>query len=185
MKLQTARLQTVLFGAAVLTVGFFLAQQGGLFRPKAVSAQTPSQVIQCEALRKHGDPGTKDCYQKLSTSRDLAIRAEGLWGLRDYQGANDAFQAAVKARPKDANLKVRWGRMFLEYSQPGDAEAEFKEALAIDENNAKALYGLALLASDVFGGDAAQLAEKALKADPTMVEARELLARIALEDNHP
>ena len=35
MKLQTAKLQTFLFGAAVLTVGFFLAQQGGLFRPKA------------------------------------------------------------------------------------------------------------------------------------------------------
>ena len=30
-----------------------------------------------------------------------------------------------------------------------------------------------------------ELAEKALKADPKMYEARELLARIALEDNHP
>jgi tetratricopeptide (TPR) repeat protein len=75
--------------------------------------------------------------------------------------------------------------MFMEYSQPGDAEDLFKEALEIDENNAKALYGLALVASEAFGGDAGQLAEKALKADPNMVEARELLARIALEDNHP
>ena len=184
-RLQTAKLQTVLFGAAVLAVGFFLAQQGGLFRPKPVAAQTSSQVLQCETLRKHGDPGSKACYQKLAMSNDLAIRAEGLWGLRDYQGANNAFQAAVKARPKDANLKVRWGRMFMEYSQPGDAEALFKEALAIDENNAKALYGLALVATEAFGGEADDLAEKALKADPKMVEARELLARIALEDNHP
>src|SRR5581483_11303143 len=127
----------------------------------------------------------KACYQKLSTSNDAAIRAEGLWGLRDYQNANAAFQSATKARPKDANLKVRWGRMFLEYSQPGDAADLFKEALDIDENNAQALYGMALVASDAFGGNAAQLAEKALKADPKMVEARELLARIALEDNHP
>ena len=185
MKLQTARLQTFLFGAAVLTVGFFLARQGGLFRPKQVSAQTPSQVIQCETLRKHGDPGSKACYQKLSTSNDLAIKAEGLWGLRNYQGANDAFQAAVKAHPKDANLKVRWARMFMEYSQPGDAQDLFKDVLEADENNAKALYGMALLATDVFAGDAAGLAEKALKADPKMYEARELLARIALEDNHP
>ena len=122
--------------------------------------------MQCEALRKHGDPGTKACYEKLSTSNDLAIKAEGLWGLRDYQNANNAFQAAVKARPKDANLKVRWGRMFNDYSQPGDAEDLFKEALAIDKNNAKALYGMALVASQSFGGDAAELAEKALKADP-------------------
>ena len=185
MKLQTAKLQTLVLVAAVLTIGFFLAQQGGLFRPKPVSAQTPSQVLQCEALRHHGDPGSTACYQKLSTSADLAIKAEGLWGLRDYQGSNNAFQAAVKARPKDANLKVRWGRMFMEYSQPGDAQDLFQEALKIDENNAQALYGMALLATDVFAGDASGLAEKALKADPKMYEARELLARIALEDNHP
>ena len=42
MKLQTARLQTVLFGAAVLSVAFFLARQGGLFRANPVAAQTPS-----------------------------------------------------------------------------------------------------------------------------------------------
>ena len=185
---QSGKLQTILFAAAVLSVGFFLARQGGLFRPKAVDAQNSQvsqQVMQCENLRKHGDPGTKACYQKLSTSNDLAIKAEGLWGLRDYKSANDAFQAAVKARPKDANLKVRWGRMFMEYSQPGDAADLFKEALELDENNAKALYGLALVATEVFGGNAGELAEKALKADPNLVEARELLARIALEDNHP
>jgi len=174
----------VLLGAALFFAGLFVLQRV-LLRPKPVEAQTPSQVVQCENLRKHGDPGTKACYQKLSTSNDAAIRAEGLWGLRDYQNANAAFQSATKARPKDANLKVRWGRMFLEYSQPGDAADLFKEALDIDENNAQALYGMALVASDAFGGNAAQLAEKALKADPKMVEARELLARIALEDNHP
>ena len=193
MRPQTSRLQTILFAAAVLSVAFFLARQGGLFRVNPVAAQNSSQgsqqvsqqVTQCENLRKHGDPGAKACYQGLSTSKDLAIRAEGLWGVRDYQGANNAFQAAVKARPKDANLKVRWGRMFIEYSQPGDAAALFKEALVIDENNAKALYGMALVASDAYEGDASEFAEKALKADPKMFEARELLARIALEDNHP
>jgi len=184
-RLQTAKLQTALFVAALLSVGFFLARQGGLFRPKPVSAQMPSQVLQCENLRKHGDPGTKTCYQALSTSKDLAIRAEGLWGIRDYQGANNNFRDAVKARPKDANLKVRWGRMFIEYSQPADAAELFKEALDIDENNAKALYGMALVSSEAFEGNAAEFAEKALKADPNLVEARELLARIALEDNHP
>lgn len=185
MKPQTSRLQTALFVAAVLAVGFFLARQGGLFRPKPVSAQMPSQVVQCENLRKHGDPGTKACYQGLSTSKDVAIRAEGLWGLRDYFPANDAFRDAVKARPKDANLRVRWGLLYVENSLPGDAAALFKEALEIDPNNAKALYGMALVASDAYEGDAADFAEKALKADPKMFEANELLARIALEDNHP
>ncbi len=178
------KLKPVLLGAAVFFVGLFLVQRG-TFRATPVEAQTPSQVVQCETLRHHGDPGTKACYQKLSTSSDLAIKAEGLWGLRDYDGANNAFRDAVKARPKDANLKVRWGRMFMEYSQPADAQDLFQEALKIDENNAQALYGMAQLATDVFAGDASGLAEKALKADPKMYQARELLARIALEDNHP
>src|SRR5689334_20655006 len=113
MKLQPAKLRTILFAAAVLAVAFFLARQGGLFRPKPVSAQTSPLVLQCQNLRKHGDPGTKACYQKLAASNDLAVKAEGLWGIRDFQGANAAFQAAVKARPKDANLKVRWGNLYL------------------------------------------------------------------------
>ena len=92
------KLQSALFAAAVLSVGFFLAQRGGLLRPKPVSAQTSSQVTQCENLRKHGDPGTKACYQALSSSKDLAIRAEGLWGLRDYFPANDAFRADIVRR---------------------------------------------------------------------------------------
>jgi len=189
MKLPSANLQTVLFAAAALSVGIFLAQRGGLFHATPVAAQgtsqVPPQVLQCENLRKHGDPGTKTCYQGLARSSDLAIRAEGLWGIRDYQGANNSFQAAVKARPKDAYLKVRWGLMYNEYSQPGDAADLFKEALDLDKNNAKALYGMALVASDAFEGNAAEFAEKALKADPNLVEARELLAKIALEDNHP
>ena len=178
------KLKPVLLGAALFFAGLFLVQRG-LFRTTPVEAQTPSQVLQCENLRKHGDPGTKACYQKLATSNELAIRAEGLWGLREYQDANNAFRDAVKARPKDGNLKVRWGMMYNEYSQPGDATDLFKEALDIDANNARALYGLALVASDAYNGDAADLAQKALKADPKLAEARELLARIELEDNHP
>src|SRR6185295_15678535 len=142
------KLQTTLLVAAVLSVGIYLVQRGGMFRATPVAAQTSSQVMQCEALRKHGDPGTTACYQALSRSRDLVLKAEGLWGLRDYFPANDAFRDAVKAKPKDANLKVRWGMLYVENSLPGDAADLFKEALEIDPNNAKALYGMALVASD-------------------------------------
>ena len=130
MKLQTPDCKRPVWGRGAL--GGLVPGPAGRTVPReagrganAVSASDRS----ARTLRKHGDPGTKACYQKLSTSNDLAIKAEGLWGLRDYQGANNAFQAAVKARPKDANLKVRWGLMFNEYSQPGDAEDLFKEAL--------------------------------------------------------
>src|SRR5262249_39431282 len=147
------KLETTAFVATLVVLGGFTAFRKGLFTPAPVSAQTNDQVTQCENLRKHGDPGELPCYQKLAQSRDLAIRAEGLWGIRDYQSANDAFRDAVKAREKDANLRVRWGMMYLDHWQPGIASDLFNEALMIDEKNARAYLGQALVFSDAFAGN--------------------------------
>jgi tetratricopeptide (TPR) repeat protein len=140
---------------------------------------------QCATLRRHGDAGATACYQRLSRAVDPAVRAEGLWGLRDYKGANDAFQAAVKLRPKDPNLLVRWGNMYREHWQPSDASDLFNEALKMDSKNAQAMLGLARVMSESFSGKAGEYAEQALKNDPKLFEANELLARMALEDNNP
>ena len=148
-----------------------------------LAAQT-ADLAKCAALRHHGDPAERQCYQGLTRSNDPGIQAEGYWGIRDYKAANDAFRAAVKAKPKDPGLRVRWGRMYLEHWQGGDADDLFGEALAIQKDYAPALYGEALHASESFEGKAAALAEAALKSDPKLVEARELLARMALEDNN-
>jgi cellulose synthase operon protein C len=126
------------------------------------------------------------CYQKLAASPDPYIRAEADWALRRFKEANDAgFREAVKAQPKNAGYRVRWGRMLLERAQPQDAQDLFLEALEIKDDHAGAILGLALLASEGFEGKAAELAQKALEADPKLVEARVLLATIALEDNDP
>src|SRR5437868_2076138 len=139
----------------------------------------PAAVKECETLRHHGDPSAKECFQKLSRSADAATRAEGLWGLKDYNGANDAFQAAVKARPKDANLLTRWGLMYLEHWQPSDASDLFGEALKAEEHNPNALLGMARVMSESFEGKAGNYAEMALKYDPKLYQAYELLARMA------
>src|SRR5579863_4994091 len=101
-------------------------------------------LAQCQALHKHGDAGEIACWQKLSQSTNLGLKAEGLWGLKNYLGANDAFRDAVKARDKDANLRVRWGRLFLDPAVPkgpviDTASDLFQEALKIDPKNAQAL----------------------------------------------
>ncbi len=112
-------------------------------------------------------------------------QAEALWRAHDYAAANTHFRALVEANPKNANLKVRWGRLFLERFNAADAEGLFKEALAIDPKNAGALLGLALVAEANFEGSAADNARKALASDPSLVEARELLAKLGLEENDP
>ena len=71
----------------------------------------------------------------------------------------------------------------LDHGQPDDAAELFNEALELKKDCAGAYLGLALVADDEFGASAAELAQTALKFDPKLVEAQELLARLALEDN--
>jgi tetratricopeptide (TPR) repeat protein len=142
-------------------------------------------LADCRAAAHHGQTAQAHaCYQRLANSGDAYLRAEGLWALRDFNGANEAFRAAIKQQPKNADYKVRWGRMYLDHWQPKDAADLFGEALEINANNAGALLGLARIAADNWDHKAADFAQKALKADPKLVEAQELLARVALEDNN-
>jgi cellulose synthase operon protein C len=149
----------------------------------SLSAQT---LDTCRELRHRGKLQEEStCYLKLAGSKDPYIRAEAAWAMRLFPDANVEFREAVKAQPKNADYRVRWGRMFLERVQPKDAQDLFVEALEIKDVHAGAILGLALLASEGFEGKAGDLARKALEVDPKLVEARVLLASIALEDNDP
>ena len=110
-------------------------------------------------------------------------QAEKLWKARDYFGANDVFKALIAKYPENADYRVRWGRLMLDHGQPDDAADLFNEALEIKKDCAGAYMGLALVAEDVFEARGEELARTALKLDPKLVEAQELLARFALEDN--
>ena len=112
-------------------------------------------------------------------------RAESLWKLHNYDAANTAFRDLVKTHPKNADYRVRWGRLFLERFNPAEAAKLFGEAITIKKDHPGALLGLALVAADGFEAKAVEYAEQALAADPKLIEARVLLARLALEDNDP
>jgi cellulose synthase operon protein C len=112
-------------------------------------------------------------------------RAESLWKAHQYKEAGTLFESLVKINPKNADIKVRYGRLLLERFNPGDAAALFQEALEIKKDHAGALLGMALVAADGFESKAAEFAHSALIADPKLLEAQELLARLALEDNNP
>src|SRR5713101_1569049 len=110
-------------------------------------------------------------------------RAEALWKQHEYDAANQAFRDLVKAHPKNPDYRVRWGRLFLDRFNPAEAAKLFGEALVIKKDHPGALLGLALVAADGFEAKAVEYAEQALAADPKLIEARVLLARLALEDN--
>jgi tetratricopeptide (TPR) repeat protein len=153
------------------------------FAPRAHAA-TPLQ--ECQALRRHGRAAeARSCFTRLLSAPDPYLRAEGFWGLEQYTDARDEFQAAIKAQPQNPEYRVRFGRMLLERFNRQDAASLFNEALAIRKDYAPALVGLALIASEQFESRAVELAQKALESDPKLLEAQELLARFALEDNNP
>ncbi len=143
-------------------------------------------VDECAVHRHYGrEAQAKTCFTALTTSSDPAVRAEGFWGIDDHKAANEAFKIAVARNPKDAHLKTRWGLLYFDHEQGTDAAELFQEALEAKADYPPAMLGLAMVASDRFDKKAVEFAEKALKADPKLVGAQELLARLALEDNNP
>lgn len=143
-------------------------------------------VKDCVELRHHGKlDDAISCYTSLLGSHETYTRAEALWALERYDDANDQFRQAVAQNPKNAEIRVRWGRLFLERFNKPEADKLFQEAVAIDDKYAPAYLGMALVESDGFSIKAVEDAQKAIKLDPKLLEAQELLSYLALEDNDP
>lgn len=157
-----------------------VALAGALSASTFVRAVTPAE---CQALRNHGhNDQAATCFESLTQSREPAIRAEGFWGLEMYQEANNEFRQAVAQNDASADYRVRWGRLMHERFNNKDAADLFNEALQRDPKNAQAFLGLALVSADGFDNKAVEEAKKAIELDPKLVEAHELMARLALED---
>ena len=139
---------------------------------------------ECLALRKHGHrPEARKCFESLTLTHDPYLRAEGYWGLDQYEEANSEFRTAVAQSDRNADYRVRWGRLLHQRFNNVDAENLFKEALERDPKNAQAYLGLALVSADGFDSKAIESAAKALELDPKLVEAHELMANLFLEDS--
>ena len=158
-----------------------LAVEAGLCWAAPVT--TPER---CLELKKHGQKTEETaCFDSLSRSPDPYLRAEGLWGLQQYEEANAAFRAAVAQPGSKPIYRVRWGLLLHERFNNKEAVDLFNEALQQDPNNAQAYLGLAIVSADGFDSKAVEYAAKALTLDPKLVGAHELMANLALENAAP
>jgi tetratricopeptide (TPR) repeat protein len=138
----------------------------------------------CWAQRKHGHAKeAAACFEALTRSGDAYTRAEGLWGLSEWEQANEQFRLATEAPDSKALYKVRWGMLLHERFNDADAAGLFREALQKDPSNAEAYVGLAIVSAESFSGQAASYAEKAIALDPRLAEAHEVLADLALAND--
>ena len=132
-------------------------------------------------------PGAALFLVALAASAQTLDQAMAYWKQRNFGAANDAFLELVKQSPQDPNIFVQFGRMLMDHGTADDiqyAANHFNEALAIKKDDADAELGLALIAADEYQGNAEKMARQALEWNPKLLEAQELLARIALEDNN-
>jgi tetratricopeptide (TPR) repeat protein len=138
----------------------------------------------CWSLRKHGHRvEAQACFDGLTRSGDAYTRAEGFWGLEEWDQANEQFRLATQPANSKALYKVRWGMLLHERFNNPEAAGLFREALQKDPSNAAAYLGLATVSADGFDGKAVEYAAKAIELDPKLVGAHELMANLALEND--
>ena len=136
---------------------------------------------------EHYDRGRRGqaagCYRELiDRSADPAAQAEAFWRLGDLKSANERFRDAVNASPDDPDLRVRWGYLYVQSHQEGEAAKLFAEALERDKNHVAAKLGAASVMAGRFEGEALERVNEALEAKPEQVGGYLLLARMALEE---
>ncbi len=147
----------------------------------SVRAAAPAD---CWALRKHGHSAeAKGCFETLTHSGDAYLRAEGFWGLEQWERANEQFRAVTQPAGSQDRYKVRWGMLLHERFNDNDANGLFREALENNPSSAEAYLGLATVSADGFEGQAAEYLAKAIALDPKLAEAHELMADIALSND--
>ncbi|WP_047490751.1 tetratricopeptide repeat protein [Terriglobus sp. TAA 43] len=146
----------------------------------AAHAVTPAD---CWKLVHNGQPA-RACFTQLTESSSAYDRAEGAWGLEDWQSANENFRDATASANSPAMYKVRWGMLLHERFNNADAAGLFREASQKDPNNAQAYLGLATVEAEDYSGNPNVSIAKALEHDPKLAAAHELAAKIALDNDN-
>ncbi len=167
----------------VVTIGALLAQAPVKKKATGV-AYDRARAAKCWTAREAGNTvEATNCFVGLLNDKSPALVAEGLWGMGRYEEAVKDFDKALEAYPDDPYVRVRFGQMFQARFNRAEAIKLIGEALELDKTNTTAMMALAKILSRGFDSKAMDLAKAAAEADPGLVEARELLAQLALENS--
>ncbi len=157
---------------------------GALLLLSFAGSSAAGPLEDCLTLEHHGkSQAAATCFTRLTSDKSSFLRAEGRWGLHQYDAANDEFKLAYREEPQSAIVRTEWGKLFLERFTPQEAAKLFNEALKLDSNYAPAYLGIARVAAEGYSKQAVEFAQKGLSHDPEYTEAHEFLSFLALEDS--
>lgn len=144
----------------------------------------PAELKPCDQHLYEGrDEQARVCYAELlASSENLLTQAEAAWRSHDVTRANALFRDLMRAKPEAVHERVRWGLLFVQTHQYGEAVTLFREALEIAPEDAHAKIGLARVYAERFEGAARPLLDEALDQDEDLIGAHLLLARMSLEE---
>lgn len=167
----------------VLTIGALLAQ-APVKKKAPGGTYDRAKASRCWSLKARGDSvQATNCFVALMAEKSPALSAEGTWGVGRLEEAVKVFELALEVYPDDPYVRIRFGELFWSRFNRGEAMKLVSEALALDKTNAAGMLALAKMLSKGFDPKATDLAKSAAEADPGLVEARELLAQLALENS--
>ena len=131
----------------LLVLFSLLASWPALAREIHYGAVSHPALDACDRMAWRGQiDASRTCYRELfGSDAPAAIRAEAAWALNDLPTANTLFRQAAAVMPGDAAIRARWGDLYADSHQDGDAMVLYGEALAIDSQHAYALLGAARL----------------------------------------
>lgn len=174
---------------ACLAVAIVLTVAGVVqARPVHYAAVVNPALADCDQQHWRGQvEPARSCYQEVLQS-DAAdhVRAEAAWALNDLHSANRLFQSAVAGAPTDAGILTRWGDLFADSHQDAEAIKLYREALALDAEQAFAMLGAARVFTGAFDDESTRYLEPLLS-NQTLAEGAQLgawllVARMALEN---
>ena len=114
------------------------------------------------------------------TAVGIAVRHLGVEESQLLQDALRAFDEAVAADPSNPEPHLRTGQLFLDTYRSPDARESYQQVLARNPRHPRAVLGMALALEFDGSPEAMGTARSALEANPDLVPARTLLARLHL-----
>jgi cellulose synthase operon protein C len=152
--------------------------------PVAAEAERPAALVACDREKDRGRlDEARRCYTALlEKDPPPALGAEAHWALGDPKRANAEFRRAAEAEPRNADVQLRWGLLYLETHQPGEARALFDRALELEPGHVGTTLALARLRAESSDPSVRAEVEALARAAPQRLDAELLLTRIALEE---